>query len=108
MKTLLFALGALALVGCTGIHPVGPLAKEKPITQQGQPVPAAAPAVAASRPPALKPTPPTMLVTPGDVTADPYTAATKLTNELAADSKATPNAPVTAEVSHYKGGVKQN
>lgn len=108
MKTLFFATLVLGLVGCSGLRPVGPLAKDKPITQKGQPLPAAAPAVAA-RPPAVKPTPPTMYVTPGDVTLDnPTAAAGKLTNELAADSKATPNAPVTAEISRYKGGVKQN
>ncbi len=107
MKTLFFALLALALVGCSGLKPVGPLAKDKPITQQGQPLPGA-PAVAANRPPAMKPTPPTMYVTPGDVAPDnPIAAASKLTNELAIDSKATPNAPVMAEISRYKGGVKQ-
>ena len=107
MKTLFFATLALGLVGCSGLKPIGPLAKDKPITQQGQPLPAAAPAVAV-RAPAVRPTPPTVSVTPGDVTLDnPTAAANKLTNELAADSKATANLPVMVETSRIKGGVKQ-
>ena len=106
MKTFLFALGTLALVGCAGIHPVGPMAKIMPQPKpKAQPAP---PAEAVAKVPAVKPTPPTMYVTPDEVTVDnPYVAATKLTSELAADSKAVPNAPVTAEISRYKGGVKQ-
>ncbi len=110
MKTLLFALGTLALVGCTGtgLKPAGPFAKEKPILQQGQPMPAAAPVEPANRPVAAKPASPTMYVTPGDVTLDnPLVAAGKLTNELAIDSKATASLPVTVETSRIKGGVKQ-
>jgi len=106
VKTLLFALGTLALVGCAGIHPVGPMAKVLP---QPQPkAPPAPPVETVAKVPAVKPTPPTMYVTPGEVTVDnPYVAASKLTSELAADSKTGPNAPVTAEISRYKGGVKQ-
>lgn len=106
MKTLLFALAALALVGCnTTFKPVGPFAKEVPITQQGKPLPGVPEPVAKA--PAIRPTPPTLYVTPGDVTADnPYAAASKLTSELGVDSKATPNAPVTVEVSRVKGGSK--
>jgi hypothetical protein len=105
VKTLLFALGVLTLVGCTGLKPVGPLAKETPIAQQGKALPAASTESVMKAP--TRPTPPTALVTPSDVDADPLAAAGKLTNELDADSKPTPNAPVTAEVSRYKGGVKQ-
>jgi hypothetical protein len=106
MKTLFFALGALALVGCSGLKPVGPLAKDVPITQQGKPIPGVTPDPAA-RAPAVRPTPPTMYVTPGDVNPDnPYLAAGKLSSEIAADSKATSNAPVTAEVSRIQGRVK--
>ena len=107
MKTLLFALGTLALIGCSGLKPVGPLAKDVPITQQGRPLPNTAPDPVTV--PAVRPTPPTILVMPADVTADnPYIAASKLTNELSTDGKPTPNSPVTAEISRYKGGVKQN
>ncbi|MBM3979929.1 MAG: hypothetical protein FJ304_06530 [Planctomycetes bacterium] len=101
MKTLLFALGALALVGCNTFKPVGPLAKQVPITQQGQPIPNAP--ADAPKPPPVRPTPPSLLVTPADVTAEnPYAAATKLASELTADGKAAANVPVTVEVSHVK------
>jgi hypothetical protein len=108
VKTLFFALGALALVGCTGIHPVGPMAKIMPDSPKPAKTPPAAPADAVAKVPAMKPTPPTMYVTPADVNPDnPAVAANKLTSELGVDGKATPNAPVTAEFSRYKGGVKQ-
>jgi hypothetical protein len=106
VKTLLFALGSFALVGCSGFHAVGPFAKNPPITQQDKPLPSA-PTTPASPAPPLRPTP-TVFVTPADVSPDdPYAAAAKLTSELNADSKPLPNAPVTAEVSRIKGGVKQ-
>lgn len=100
MRTILFALAALGLVGCKelGVRPAGPLAKKVPVVQSGQPLPPAD--VAASRPPAVQPTPPTMLVTPGEVTADNASAvAQKFAAELNTDSKPTANAPVTVEVS---------
>ena len=108
MKTLLFALGTFALVGCSGLHTVGPFAKgPPPLTEQRLALPSA-PTTPATPPPPLRPTPPSMFVTPADVSPDdPYAAAAKLTSELNADSKPIPNAPVTAEVSRYKGGVKQ-
>ena len=100
MKTLFFALGALALVGCKTptLKPVGPLTKDVPLIQKGQPLPpAAAPA------PAARPTPPTMFVAPGDVSAaNPQDAANRLTAELTADSKSAVNAPVTAEISRVR------
>lgn len=104
MKTLLLAIGMLALVGCKNMTPIGPFAKEVPITQQGQPIPKSD-----TSPPAIRPTPPTMLITPGEVNADnAHTAASKLTSELSNDSKTTPNAPVTAEISRVrtKGGTQ--
>ena len=109
MKTLLFAVGTFALIGCKGFTPVGPLAKYAPAPQQSKPLSAAPPeAAAAAKAPAIRPTPPTMLVTPGEVTADNTAAvAAELEAELAADGKATVNAPVTVETSRYKGGVKQ-
>ena len=114
MRTLLFALGVLTLVGCKGVglRPVGPLAplaKDPPSAQKGQPLPSApAEPIASARPPALKPTPPTMIVTPGEVTADnAHALAQKLSTELSTDSKATANLPVTAEISKV-GRVKSN
>jgi hypothetical protein len=104
VRTLLLALGTLALVGCKGFHPVGPLAKQPPITQQGKPMPNTTPAAsAAARVPAVKPTPPTMYVQPEDVNPDnARQMATRFGAELEADSKA-PNAPVTVEVSRIQG-----
>lgn len=107
MKTLLFAAGTLALVGCTSLKPVGPFAKEVPITQQGKPIPGVTPEPSAVKPPSLRPTPPTMYVTPADVNPDnPYAAANKLSSEISADSKATQNAPITAEVSRIQGRIR--
>jgi hypothetical protein len=105
VRTLLFAIGVLTLVGCKGVglRPVGPLAPlaKDPAIQKGQPLPSApAEPTASARPPAIKPTPPTMLVTPGEVTADNANVlAQKLSTELSTDSKATANLPVTAEIS---------
>ena len=104
MRMLLFALCTLALVGCKemGLRPVGPLAKNLPITQQGKPLKNAEPApdAVASKAPAVKLAPPTMNVTPGEVTTDnAHLLAQKLSSELTTDSKATANVPVTAEVS---------
>ncbi len=102
MKTLLFALGIVALVGCnTTFKPIGPFAKEVPITQQGQPIPTRP--ADATPPPALRPTPPTMLVVPGDVSADnAASVAQKFAAELEADRKPATNGPVTVEVSRPK------
>lgn len=113
MRALLFAfgvLGVLALTGCKGFHPVGPLAKKVPITQQGKELPAAptdTTASASSRVPAVKPTPPTMLVKPEDVDAtNGRASAAKLSTELTTDSQNTVNAPVTVQISRVKGGIK--
>jgi hypothetical protein len=97
-------VGTLALVGCKGFHPVGPLAKQSPLTQQGKALPNATPnASTAARVPAVKPTPPTMYVQPDDVNADnARQVAAKFGAELEADSKA-PNVPVTVEVSRIQG-----
>lgn len=106
MKTLLFALAALSLVGCKqlGVRPAGPLAKTTPLLQSDQPLPPAT--VAASKVPAIQPTPPTMYVAPGDVNASTADAVVqKFAAELAEDSKRTANAPVTVEVSKV-GRVK--
>jgi hypothetical protein len=100
MRIVVFATAALSVMGCTTFKPVGPLVKEVPITQQGQPLPAAAYPATAARPPAVKPTPPTLLVTPEEIDASNARAiAAKLANELETDRKASVNAPVTVEVS---------
>ena len=53
-------------------------------------------------------TPPAMLIEAGDVNADNAdTAARKLANEFEYDWKTLPAPSKTAEVSRYKGGVKQ-
>ena len=58
--------------------------------------------------PAVKPTPPLNTTGPEDVTADnPYLGDREAQQELEADGQTIPPAPVTAEVSRIKGGVKQ-
>ncbi len=114
MKPLLFALGTLALVGCNGlgVHPVGVLAKETPLTQQGKPLPAA-PADPGAAGPAVRAAPnrpsmPTNTVTSDSVDPNhPDVAAIKLSLEVEADSKSIVNLPATAEISRIKDGVKQ-
>jgi hypothetical protein len=109
---LALALGGMA-VGCTGIHPVGPMAK-----MMGPGPGKAAPGKAKDKDkdeapepitiPAVKPTPPLNTTGPEDVTPDdPYFALHKLQQELEAEGQRTPPPPVTAEISRYKGGVKQ-
>lgn len=109
MKTLYFAIFALAvltLVGCKGFHPVGPLAKKLPITQQGKQMSAPSDAAASSRSPSIKA--PTTLVQPEDITTENASEmAAKIATELNTDAKAAVNGPITVEVSHIKGGVKQ-
>jgi hypothetical protein len=56
----------------------------------------------------VKPTPPMNLIYPDEVSPEnPQAAIQRLKNELEADQKSIPAAPLTAEVSRYKGGVKQ-
>ncbi len=107
MKALLFALAVSALVGCTGIRPVGPFAREQPVTKQPQSPPSVV-SDPASILPAPRPAPPTASVMPSEVAIDPATAAAKLSAELETDAKSTQNASATAEISVYRGGVKQN
>jgi hypothetical protein len=90
-------------MGCSGFQVVGPLAKHF------GPVKSLPPEAAATEPitvPAVKPTPPLSIVTPDEVERDPYLAAQKLTTEFETDRGTISKAPVTAEVSRYKGGVK--
>ena len=103
MRTLF--LGALLLggLGCTNLHPIGPLARGKshaPTLEKDAPEP-----VTIAAP---KPVPPAMLIVPGEVTSDNSSSATqKLANEFEYDWKTIPPPSKTAEVSRYKGGVKQ-
>lgn len=111
-----YALGLLvmAVVGCKGVEPVGPLkgmwatdppkssksAKEKDAKDM-PPKPVTVPAV--------KPTPPLSYVYPDEVSLEnPLESVQKLKSELDAEGKNIPSPPVTAEVSYIKGGVKQN
>lgn len=104
MTRLLTALTLATAIGCTGIQPVGPLAKKD--GPSGKPGQDAAPTEPISVP-AVKPTPPLSLVTPEEVDRDPHVAAQRLMAEFEADRKNMPKAPMTAEVSRYKNGVKQ-
>ena len=95
LKLPLLAAGLTGLVGCAGMKPVGPLAKEVPIVQQGQPLPGAQGGPTASRPPSVKPTPPTLYVTPENVNPENANAiAAKLASELEADMKPAVSGPV--------------
>jgi hypothetical protein len=114
MTRLLFGLGLAAAIGCGTVQPVGPMAKmmgDKPIGAKAKaktvkdkdapPPPVTVPAV--------KPTPPLNLIYPDEVLPEnPQASVQKLMNELEADRKSMPAAPMTAEVSRIKGGVKQN
>lgn len=110
MTRLLLALALGALIGCTGIRPVGPLAGsglgpkagkakgDKDKDEPPEPVTVPAP----------KPTPPLNTTGPEDVSPEnPNLAIRKLQQELEADKKTVPSAPKTVEVSRYKNGVKQ-
>lgn len=105
MRTLLLALPLAAAVGCTGIQPVGPLAKTaaappgKGRDKDEPPDPVTVPAV--------RPTPPLNTTGPEDVDPrDPYLAVGKLQQELEADRQTIPSSPTTVQVSRVGGGVK--
>jgi hypothetical protein len=108
MTRIGLALALVTLIGCKGVEPLGPFAgmkgapKAKPAKEkEGAPAPVTVPAV--------KPTPPMNLIYPDEVSPEnPQAAVQKLRNELEADQKSIPAAPLTAEISRYKGGVKQN
>jgi len=106
MRKLILGLLLAAGIGCTSITPVGPLAKmggpkssRENKEKEGPPEPITVPAV--------KPTPPLNLVDPSDVQSNPDAARQNLMSELEGDTKTIAPAPKTAEVSVYKGGVKQ-
>jgi len=108
MMRIILGLGLVFAVGCKGVEAVGPLAnrmqnaKGKPTKENDSPPP---PVTV----PAVKPTPPMNLIYPDEVSAEnPQASIQKLKNELESDQKNIPTPPLTAEVSRYKGGVKQN
>jgi hypothetical protein len=107
MTRLLLTAALAAAVGCTGIRPVGPLAKmagppPKSVPPKDRDGPDPSPV------PAVKPTPPQNTVGFEDVTADdPQAAARRLTQELEADRKTITSGPVLVQTSRIKGGIKQ-
>jgi hypothetical protein len=106
MTRLICGLVLMVAVGCTGIQPVGPLAKKNG-SSTGDPKadkdPGPADPVVI---PAPKPTPPACLVRAEDVTSENVEMIKKqLSAEIDADRKSLRNLPVTAEVSQYKDGV---
>lgn len=105
MTRLLFGLALMVAIGCTGIQPVGPLAKKgsssgdsKSDKDAGPPDPVVIPAPT--------PNPPKCLVHPEDVTEENVEfIRQQLLAEFEADRKTMPSVPVTVEVSEYKNGV---
>jgi hypothetical protein len=98
-------MALLGGVGCTNIHPTGPLAKVTGTPKTGPAIgPLAKDTTAPTTVQAQRPPRPAEMITPGEVSADNATAAArKLMSELEMDGKSVPN------VSHrsvYKGGVK--
>ena len=104
MRTLTLAAILLGGLGCTNVQPIGPLAKHPhPPASKDADIPE--PPTATAR----KPVPPAMLIVAGEVNAENAgAAAQKLANEFEYDWKTLPPPPKTAEISRYKGGVKQN
>jgi hypothetical protein len=110
-RLILGVILTAAIVGCTGIQPVGPFAKmgNGPAAKGGKAkdMDRDAPNEPVTTP-APKPTPPMNLVDPGDVSDNPYAAAQRLMREYEGDQKTMPALSKTAEISRIKGGVKQN
>lgn len=114
MRAATLGLCLCAIVGCKGVEPVGPLAGLWDAKSSRPPAKTAKEKSEKDAPPkpitvpAVKPTPPLNFIYPDEVLPDnPQESVQKLKNELEAESKNIPTPPVTAEVSHYKGGVKQ-
>ena len=115
MKALTLGLFVIAVIGCKGVEPVGPLAKMWGTDAPKSPPKAAKEKDAKDMPPkpvtvpAVKPTPPLNYIYPDEVTPENLQESVqKLKTELDAEGKSIPSPPVTAEVSYIKGGVKQN
>jgi hypothetical protein len=110
MMRLIAGFCLAATIGCGSVQPIGPFAGQfnkqpgakgkNALQKEGPPPPITVPAV--------RPTPPLNLIDPDEVLPEnPQAAAQKLMNELEADRKSITAPPMTAEVSRYKGGVKQ-
>lgn len=103
MMKLFPALLLGALIGCTGIQPVGPMSKMGgPPGRKGADKDKDAPPDPVAVP-APKPTPPLNTTGPEDVNPDdPYQAVSKLQHELEADRKTIPMTPTTVQVSRVR------
>jgi hypothetical protein len=102
MIRFFFGVALMVAIGCTGIQPVGPLAKKgaSPGGDSKSEADAAAPDPVVI--PAPKPTPPMCLIRPMDVTAENAEwSKQQLLAELEADRKSMRAMPVTVEVSEY-------
>jgi hypothetical protein len=115
MRNLTLGFVLMTAIGCQGIEPVGPLAGMWSKDSTRPPSKSSKDKVSVESPskpitvPAVKPTPPLNFIYPDEVLSDnPQESVQKLKNELEEEKKNIPAPPVTAEVSHYKGGVKQN
>ena len=107
MKFLLLGILMIGSVGCTGLQPIGPLAHGKKSLPPKGSLDADAPEPTMVSAP--KPIPPAMLIVPGEVNSDNASAAAqKLANEYEYDWKSMPPPSKTAEISRYRGGMKQN
>jgi hypothetical protein len=110
MTRIILGICLAAAMGCTGVQPVGPFANKMgslsgPKGKAAKETDSPPPPVTI---PAVKPTPPMNLIYPDEVSPEnPQASIQKLKNELESDQKNIPTAPRTAEVSRYKGGVKQ-
>lgn len=106
-----FSCGLLlmvAVIGCSGIQPVGPLAKNGGSSSANPKLNADGTPPDPVIIPSPTPTPPKCLVRPEEVNADNAAQIQQqLKAELEADRKTMPSVPVTAEVSEYKGSLKQ-
>jgi hypothetical protein len=108
-RLIILGIGLTLVIGCKGVvERTGPFASKNGSSSKAkaaQEKDAPPPPVTV---PAIKPTPPMNLIYPDEVSPEnPQASIQKLKNELEADGKNIPAAPLTAEVSRYKGGVKQ-
>jgi hypothetical protein len=106
MIRLLFGLFLMtAVIGCTNIQAVGPLAKGSNGTANSK-MPQDLSPPDPVMVPAPTPTPPKCNVRPEDVNSDNATLMQQqLKAELEVDRKNMPSVPVTAEISEYKGSI---
>ena len=110
MTRFILGIGLAMAIGCTSVQPVGPFANKmggstEAKTKAGKDKDNPPPPVTV---PAVKPTPPLNLIYPDEVSSEnPQASILKLKNELETDGKNITAPPMTAEVSRYKGGVKQ-